>query len=845
MKRKVIYSSILLATAAMGMGVTTPTIAQERSFQLEEIVVTARRREERLQDVPVSMTVLNQDAMHNANIINASDIATYTPSLMANNRFGADSTNFAIRGFSQELRTTSSVGVYFAEVIAPRGANTTQSADGAGPGDFFDLESVQVLKGPQGTLFGRNTTGGAVLLTPKKPTDEFEGYVEGSIGNYDMKRVQAVVNVPVADSFRMRFGVDHQKRDGYLNNISDVGPSDFANMDYTSLRASFVWDITDNLENYTIVKYTESDNHGEPYALLGCNTSEPNPRSGAMPSYGAFCQGDLNRRIASGNNGEYDIYNFHPDPSNEIEQWQVINTTTWEISDNLTIKNIISYAEFENTMNAALYGTDWRLSDLNPMASDQHILFQMVGAENAPTTDQKSFVEEFQLQGTAFEERLTWQAGLYYEKSKPNGTYGSQNPSTISCDMSTVMSPNARNWECNNLVAVMLASQGNFAALPFIQLPALGPFNPMNPGDMQAPFPGAGSVLIAPGGVEYENKAIYLQGTYEFTDRWSMTAGLRYTWDDTEGWTDETVLYYPGDGSGGYSLPTAETFEQRRPKASSEEPTWLIGVEYKPMDDVMLYAKYARGYRQGSVNLASEPEWQTHGPEQVDTYEIGAKTSFYGRFPGTFNVSLFYNDFEDQQVQFGYLRGNGVGSTSILNAGTSTIWGAEVDGNVLLTDNLSLNFSYAYLNTEVDELVEPTPAEWMPTGVIWSGTSTAVGEPLSYAPEHQLVLSGSYRFPISETVGEMIATVSYIYTDDMQAVSKETTPFYKLPSYELVNANFNWNNIMGSPVDVSIFATNLTNERYLTNVTGNYYSGLEAGRRGVPRMYGARVRYNF
>src|SRR5690625_6040307 len=91
--------------------------------------------------------------------------------------------------------------------------------------------------------------------------------------------------------------------------------------------------------------------------------------------------------------------------------------------------------------------------------------------------------------------------------------------------MSTVTTSDARNWDCNNLVAAMLASQGNFAALPFIQLPALGPFNPMDPTNMQAPFPGAGSVLIAPGGVEYENKAIYLQGTYEFTDQWSVTAG--------------------------------------------------------------------------------------------------------------------------------------------------------------------------------------------------------------------------------------------------------------------------------------------------------------------------------
>lgn len=826
MKQKVICSSILLASAALGMGATAPAIAQERSFQLEEIVVTARRREERLQDVPVSMTVLSQDAMHNANIINASDIATYTPSLIANNRFGADSTNFAIRGFSQELRTTSSVGVYFAEVIAPRGANTTQSADGAGPGDFFDLENVQVLKGPQGTLFGRNTTGGAVLLTPKKPTDEFEGYVEGSIGNYDMKRVQAVVNVPVADSFRMRFGVDHQKRDGYLKNISNIGPSDFADMDYTSLRASFVWDITENLENYTIVKYTESDNHGEPYSLLACNP--------VGTAFGALCQGDLDRRIASGKNGEYDVYNFHPKPSNEIEQWQVINTTTWEINDNLTIKNIISYAEFENTMNAALYGTDWRLSDLSPFMPDQHILFQMVGAENAPTTDQKSFVEEFQLQGTAFDERLTWQAGLYYEKSKPNGTYGSQNPSTISCDMSTVTSSNPYDWRCNNLIANLFAGGQPF--LPALPIPL--------PDGSFGPFPGAGSVLIAPGGVTYENQAVYLQGTYEFTEQWSITAGLRYTRDKTKGWTDETVLYYPGSLGGGYFESSAETTEYRRPKTTSEEPTWLLGVEYKPIDDVMLYAKYARGYRQGSVNLASEQVWETHDPEQVDTYEIGAKTNFYGRFPGTFNVSLFYNDFKDQQVQFGYLRANGVGTTSIINAGASTIWGAEIDGNVFLTDNLSLNFSYAYLDTKIDKLIEPPESEW-PPGIIFSGTSTAKGEPLSYAPEHQLVLSGSYRFPVSETVGEMIATISYIYTDSMQAVSKETTPYYKLPSYDLVNANFNWNSIMGSPVDFSLFATNLTNERYLTNVTGNYYSGLEAGRRGVPRMYGARIRYNF
>ncbi|MCK9562991.1 MAG: TonB-dependent receptor [Bacteroidales bacterium] len=824
--------SVLMMASAMGLLTlpAAPVLAQQGVMALEEIIVTARRREERLQDVPVSMTVLNQQQMDNANIFNAGDLATYTPSLQANTRFGSDNTNFAIRGFSQELRTTSSVGVYFAEVVAPRGANTTQSGDGAGPGDLFDLENVQVLKGPQGTLFGRNTTGGAVLLSPKKPTDEFEGYIEGSMGNYDMGRVQGVVNIPVSDSFRMRFGVDHMKRDGYLKNISDIGPRDFADTDYVSLRGSFVWDITDTLENYTIIKYSDSENNGAPYSVFACNTSEAAPGVPGSTAYGAFCQGDLNRRIASGNNGEYDVYNFLPNPKNEQETIQVINTTTWEVSDNLTIKNIMSYAEFESRSFYGLYGNDWRLSDLSPFFTDQHILFQMVGSSsNIATTDQKTFVEELQFQGTALNDRLTWQMGLYYEKSKPNGTYGSINPSTISCDYATMNTGDIADWRCNNIVGVLFAGQipPNGAG----QIPGI-------------PIPGAGSGLLAPGGVEYENKAVYVQGTYEFNDQWSVTAGLRYTDDDTKGWTDESVYYFPGNIFGGYFEPQVVSTETRRPKASSEEPTWLIGLEYKPTTDMMLYGKYARGYRQGSVNLGSVAGWDVHGPEQVDTYEIGLKSAFGGRFPATFNMAVFYNDFEDQQVQFGYLRSNGVGTTSIINAGASTIWGVEMDGTIMLTDNLSINASYAYLDTEVDKMT--MPQEPYPDGVfIFSGTSTREGDPLSYSPKNSLVVSANYLLPLDDSLGDITASVTYVYTDDMEAVSPNASPLGTLPSYELVNFNLNWARVAGSPVDVSLFVTNAFDEKYRTNLTGNYYSGLEMGRPGVPRMYGARLRYNF
>lgn len=839
MRKKLIGSAILLSAGVIAGDV----LAQEnqglsregRTLQLEEVVVTARRREERLQDVPVSMTVLNQDQLHNANIVGAGDIATYTPSLQTNTRFGPDATNFAIRGFSQELRTTSSVGVYFAEVVAPRGANTTQTGDGAGPGDFFDLENVQILKGPQGTLFGRNTTGGAVVLTPKKPTDEFEGYIEGSVGNYDMHRVQGVVNIPITDNLRSRFGVDYQERDGYLKNISDIGPSRFADVDYVSLRASVVWDITDNIENYTILKYSDSSNDAPPFSLLACDA--------ANPPFGALCQADMDRRADRGQLGEYDVYNFVPNPKNDTEQWQIINTTTIELTDNLTLKNIFSYAEFESNQRFGIYGTDWRVSDLMPMmppgmVTDDHLIYQMVGSNSQiATTDQKTWVEELQLQGTAFDDRLTWQAGLYWEKSKPNGTYGSANPSTLICDHATMSSPNLNDWRCNNALGALIMMGMGVPGLDTGIIPGM-------------PVPGAGTAISNPGGATYENRAVYFQGTWAFNDQWSMTAGLRYTHDKTKGWVDEAVYYFPGNLYGGTFAPDYFEVDRRRPNTSSEEPTWLLGVEYKPTEDVMLYAKYARGYRQGSVNLGSlgyDPvtgrQWDTHDPEQVDTYEIGAKTSFYGRFPGTLNVAVFYNDFQDQQVQYGYLRlDTGVATTSIINAGASTIWGAEVDGNILLTDNLSLQASYAYLDTEVDKLDLPVPSPLM----LGAGITAAKGEPLSYAPKHQLVLSANYRLPVDEAIGDMVATVSYIYNDEMQGVSKASSPYATIPSYELVNANFNWSSVMGSPVDLSLFVTNLTNEKYRTYIVGQYSgTGIELDRVGVPRMYGARLRYNF
>src|SRR3974390_979415 len=277
----------LLGAALLGLSLSSYVMAQtapapaltaeSNEEDLSEIVVTARRVEERAQDVPISMTIFSQQALSDRNIVTATDLAAATPSVAVDNQFGNDLTSFSIRGFAQQLNTTPSVAVYFADAVLPRGGSVGEGggSEGLAPGSLFDLQNLEVLKGPQGTLFGRNTDGGAVLVVPKKPTANFEGYVEGAYGNYDMGEVQGVINIPLGDKLRVRLGVNHGTRNGFENNISGISPQHFDNLNYTAVRASMVIDITPNLENYTIGTYNLSVNNGVLPQLFACNQGQP------------------------------------------------------------------------------------------------------------------------------------------------------------------------------------------------------------------------------------------------------------------------------------------------------------------------------------------------------------------------------------------------------------------------------------------------------------------------------------------------------------------------------------------------------------------------------------------
>jgi len=778
--------------------------ARARSPQLEEIVVTAQRREQSAQDVPISITVLKPEDIANANIVNAADLAIYTPSLSANQRFGAETATFAIRGFTQDLRTTASVATYFAEVVAPRGQSSQASGDGAGPGALFDLENVQVLKGPQGTLFGRNTTGGAILIVPRKPQDEFGGYVEVTGGDYANRRIQAVLNVPVTDGFRLRAGVDDNRREGYLDNVTDIGGDRLANIGFTAFRLSSVLDLTENVENYTILTYTDSETNGYTRQLFACN-GDIGPENPFYAFTAEPCQRQLAQQAANGQDGFYDVVSTVPDAISVIREKRLINTLSWQLGDDLRLKNILAYAHLHTENGSDIYGT--QLDSLADPDPNREFEIGVSIPSSIPVTSQESYVAELQLQGQAFEGRMQWQGGVYHEQSRPDGFSGNLSPVLISCELASLQGDPA-NFNCFD------ATMGQL-----------------------------GSVLDQFYKQEFTNHAVYAESSYELSEQFSLTLGLRYTWDESEGYGIKHRYTFAG------TAPLQRIDTETRPKVRSEAPTGQFQLSYKPLPDVMAYAKYLRGYRQGSVVLASDAGIDTYDPEQVDTYEIGAKTSFEGFIPGRFNISVFYNDFTDQQLQTGYVSPTAGPTTAIFNAGKSRIQGLELESFFRLREDLSLALSYSFLDTELleqqDRSADVEAAGGPVAGRTYSPIATA-GEELPFAPDHTAVATLTWTLPLSEAMGKLDFGATYVYTGQQRAAADRSTPYAMLDAYELLNLNLTWAGVAGVPVDFALFATNVLEEEYITSVSGSLLStGIETRGVGMPRMIGARLKYRF
>jgi iron complex outermembrane recepter protein len=793
------------ASARLSAQETTPA---ERSGAsgLDEIVVTARRREESAQTVPVSVTAFSGALLEERNVLTLEDLTYVTPGLRFGAEGGRNNTSISLRGLSQLPigEGTPAVVTYFSDVPLPGEGVTIPT---------YDIGSIQVLKGPQGTLFGRNTIGGAVLIYPTAPGYDLEGYGRVGFGNYNYREIEGALNVPlVQDVAAIRVAAQFRKRDG---RTVWVGPQDdFDDIDQRSGRLSFLLQPLEGLSNTLIVDYFKSDeqpgadvfiryNPGVLQGTLGAFGLPP----AAAAAYEASLAAAWEQQQTEG--GPFRVFSNLDRPRFDRELWGIANTTAWDLGP-VTLRNIFGYREVSSDTQI---DTDGHGDLSGPLG--RLVLFHANS-----TTEKKYYTEEFQVLGTT--DKLDWIVGAFYSKDEPTAGMGSQ-----------------------------------FQAFSFIDSPT-GPVLNFN----SSLFENESYAVFAQIGVDLS--AWTVEGL-------TLNLGGRYTWDDVSACGAPNL-----GGTRYYTRSECEELGATNQldgigivENEGDEATWTVGLDWQVTDELFAYVTSRRGYRSANVNTPifetpyttggtapqcaffpsatpSDPQrcadltaFQKIDGEEVTDYEVGLKANWdAGDINGRTNLALFRTDYKNG-IQFF----NAVGAvfsnipdfpnrTSIgVNAADMTIQGAELEFTISPLTGLSLSLNGTYIDQEIDRLVVPPIA----------GLGLTEDNVTLPTPEFSGSAAVRYVLPTPVFGGELAVNADYYYTDEWDAQAGVS-----FPSYDLVNARLDLSNIADTGLDVSVWVRNAFDEEYLISPVNLIPAfATNTGMYGDPRMYAVQLTYNF
>lgn len=729
------------------------------STPIEEVTIIARRRQESLQEVPIAVTVLGEDFLRLHDVNQFSDVQKHAPSLGVTTT--GNSTNvplISLRGQRPSetiLSVDPAVAMYFAEIVMTPSHGTNLS--------LYDLESIQVLKGPQGTLFGRNITGGAVLFSPVKPSLASEGYAEFTLGDYELLSVEGGVNIPVDHRWHLRLSGKVLKRDGYQRNRANNALAGDKAWDENSiaLRLSLLYE-TEMLESWSILSWDRNDSKARVPVLEAWN---PDADAGALLA-SAF---DLDATLARLAGHDYTEVETDVDGFEDTENRFFANHTSWKFANAVTLKNIFGYRKVDWHSRFETDGTAEAL--LGPPASGE-----------PGTTEAEQFSEELQLLGTAFDQQLDWIVGAYYYRMQ-----GTQ----------------------------------------FTRANILAPFLTTNP-------------QVAGGDVANRAYAVFAQGSYQLTDNWSLTVGVRHTWDEREVSvaTTEAGQCVVEDETGN---PLPDNACERSEDEDYQSPTWLLSASYQPRDTLMVYGSIGSGYRTGGINLRAQKnlELTPYDEETVLNYEVGIKADWqWGEWALRSNFATFWQDYQDIQRTQAVSDGTNFGTTTE-NAAEATIRGAELEIWLVPVEALELSLNYSYLDAEFDKYIDNSDTDLSDSPFVW------------VAP-HTLAANMRYSWPVGDDDGEVSLQLSYYYQDEVK--SSDTSDFTdpqlrtvgRQDGYGLVSARLDWERMLGSAFDLAIFGKNLTDEKYaIGGIDLLEDLGLATRVYGAPRTWGVSLRYSY
>ncbi|HQY70407.1 MAG TPA: TonB-dependent receptor [Pseudomonadales bacterium] len=822
--------SVLALMIAAGGGSAVPALAQDgRASALEEVVVTAQRREESLQDTPISITAFTPDRIADLGIHNVTDIGEFAPNISIAKQPGSNvSLAIYIRGVGSaesSVVNDPKVGVYVDGVYVSKAVG--------GVFDVVDLERVEVLRGPQGTLFGRNTTGGAVNITTKKPTGEFGLKANGTLGNYDTQRYGLRMDLPEYYNVAANLSVNHFQTDGWADNRYDgAGISSLqsdiedtvASEDNWAYRLALRWTPLDSVTVDYAFDRTDNEGVPSPFQLTGVRTELFNGFT-RRPFPFATLGGSLYQQMAA-QVGDPDDRKKNLTLDNSTLEWTDIDGHTvnaaWEVNDALTLKYIFGYRYTDNgntgsdTDGGTYYARDLFYGVLQ--GNNGEILspgFSGVTSKNH--VDAKT--HELQFIGNLFDERLFYTGGLYYFDE----TTQQDNPQTFS-------------------LPIALVAPRSPALPPLYQALGFGCAPPAPAGllcgSQRLPFPASDPGI--PGfvdfryGQESESWAAYAQFTYEVTESFDFTAGIRYTEDDKDAWLENDNID---------TDPVAPGTQTARLQADDQwdNISYVVSGNYSITDDVSVYLKYSTGYNAGGFSARATTVSGFEAPydeEEVEVWELGLKSEWLDNRV-RLNAAVFTNDYTDMQIAQ-FEAGAGGASSRQVNAGAATYEGFELEFVVVPVEGLTLDANYGYLDTEFDEYMQLNPA----TNRLENISDIAVA---TYAPENTWNAGAQYDFaPFS--FGALSARLDVTYRDSL-VFHPFLNDLTAADDYTLVNGRISLNDIdLGSccgkgAMRVSLWGKNLADEEYRNFGIDFDSIGFAGNRFGWPRTYGLDVEY--
>jgi len=773
-----------MATTAVLAAILSVTATQSGAQEIAQgatvdtITVTARKREENLQTVPVSITAFSGDMLERRGADNIDDAARFAPNVSIgyapSGSGGGSTSEIFIRGIGQQdflITADPGVGLYIDDVYVARSTGTVL--------DFLDVERVEILRGPQGTLFGRNTIGGAISLISKRPADEIGGDIKFTAGRFSHYSVKGSIDLPLSDQLKSRHTIYYNTEHGYTDRI--IAGDRLGDEEVVAGRSLLQWEPTDNFDALLAFDISHKRGGSANNALV-----QYDPLGGLAPLWQALV-GDPQAITTPAIVNLGDPFNNSGTGPNvdDHDIWGISGTLEWELGA-VTVKSITGYRSLD-----AEFARD---GDNSPV--------QYLHTNN--TVEQSQFTQELQITGQLFDDALDFLIGGYFFDE-----------------------------DATDANDVRLAS-GLFDALEGLPAPLI--FLGGAPGTTCADF-GIDPTVVCAGGmgnpvnaaldldfdifnqIDTQSFAVFTHNTYDLTDRFALSAGLRWAYEEKDYFLDHSRV-----NSGAQIIPpttVGDDWNAFLPKVS---------LDYQVTDDVFTYASVSRGFKSGGFNgrPTTEAEVSSFDPEFVWAYEIGAKTELFDR-RAVFNLSAFYYDYKD--IQLSIVSADQTGNLILIveNGGTARTIGVEAELQARPNEYISIDGAVGYLDAEYKEL---NP-----------GATITLDNELVKTPKFTANVGVNIDVPLSDRWAASLRGDWSYRGDHFNDVPN--TPILEQEAVSLFNARLTLADAEGG-WDFAVFGTNLSNEQYITSGISAITSfGTVEGVFASPRRWGVSVQKSF